>query len=157
MEFNSPQPTLFCVITLLVRLSILDNQYFPFLDFVVISVVIFVVPTWAFMGRRGLENSAIDHGTSDRAEVVEEVVRGVWETENIPCMSVIRGDHPVWQQHPGSPLRPPSPPRGGGADLGRIVTVGNSRHSYVQPFSSLLSTDTQWSFGGICHACEKRA
>ena len=79
MAVNSPQPTLLCVIILFVRLSSLDDQDVPFLDFFVLSIVIFVVPTREFVGRGGLENLATGHGTWERAEV-----RGVWATENSP-------------------------------------------------------------------------
>ena len=51
MAVNSPQPTLLCVIILLVCLSSLDDQDIPFLDFFVLSVVVLVVPTRAFVGR----------------------------------------------------------------------------------------------------------
>ena len=50
MVINSPQPTLLCVITLFVCLSILYDQDFPFFNFVILSVVV-VVPTRAFVGR----------------------------------------------------------------------------------------------------------
>ena len=42
MAANSPQPTLFCVITLCVWLSSLYDQDVPFLDFVVLFIVVFV-------------------------------------------------------------------------------------------------------------------
>ena len=42
MTVNSPQPNMWCVITLCVCLSILYDQYFPFLDFVVLFVVVIV-------------------------------------------------------------------------------------------------------------------
>ena len=45
MYVNSPQPTLLCVITLFVFLSSLYDQDVFSLDFVVLSVVVFVVPT----------------------------------------------------------------------------------------------------------------
>ena len=51
MAVNSPQPTLLCVITLFIRLSSLYDQDVLFLDFVVLSVVVFVVPTQEFVGR----------------------------------------------------------------------------------------------------------
>ena len=77
MEVNSLQPTLLCVITLFIRLSSLDDQDVPFLDFFVLSVVDFVVPTRDSVGRGGLENLTTIHGTWERAEVVLEVFRGV--------------------------------------------------------------------------------
>ena len=46
-------------------------------------------------------------------------------------MSAVSGDRPAWQQHAGSPL----PLTGeGGADPGRIVTVGSSGNRFVRPF-----------------------
>ena len=51
MAVNSPQPTLLCIIVLFVRLSRLYDQDVPFLDFVVLSVVVFVLPTRVFVGR----------------------------------------------------------------------------------------------------------
>ena len=51
MAVNSPQPTLLCVITLFVCLSCLYEQDSPFLNFVTLFVVVFVVPTRAFVGR----------------------------------------------------------------------------------------------------------
>ena len=99
----------------------------------ILSAVDFVVPTWAFVGRRGLENLATGHGTWEREEVVGEVVRGVWATENIPRMSSVRGNHLVRQQHAVFPLQPHYPP-GRGADPGRIVTVGSIRNRFVWPF-----------------------
>ena len=51
MAVNSPQPTILCVITLCVCLYILYNQDVPFLKFVVLSVVVVVVPTRAFVER----------------------------------------------------------------------------------------------------------
>ena len=77
MVVNSLQPTLLCVITLFVHLSILDNQDVPFLNFVVLSVAVFVVPTRAFVGRGGWENLTTGDGTWDRAEFVGEVARGI--------------------------------------------------------------------------------
>ena len=80
MTVNSPQPTLLCVITLFVRLSILDDQDVPLLEFLyisILSIVVFVVPTRAFVGRGGWENLATGHVTWERAEVVGEVARGV--------------------------------------------------------------------------------
>ena len=68
MEVNSPQPTVMCVITLFVLLSNLDDQDVPFLEFFVLSVVILVVPTRAFLGKGGLENLATGHGAWERAE-----------------------------------------------------------------------------------------
>ena len=77
MTVNSPQPTLLCVMILSVRLSGLDDQDVLFLEFFVLSVVVLVVLTQAFVGRGGLDNLATSHGTWERAEVVGEVVRGV--------------------------------------------------------------------------------
>ena len=68
MAFNSPQPTVFCVITLFVLLSRLDDQDVPFLEFVVLSIVILVMPTRAFVGKEGLEDLATGHGTWEREE-----------------------------------------------------------------------------------------
>ena len=51
MAVNSPQHTLLCVIKLFACLSSLYEQDIPFLDFVVLSVVIFFVSTRAFVGR----------------------------------------------------------------------------------------------------------
>ena len=42
MAVNSPQPNLFCVITLCVCLSSLYEQYFPLLEIIVLFVVIVV-------------------------------------------------------------------------------------------------------------------
>ena len=69
MVVNSPQPTVLCDITFFVLLSSLDDQDVPFLDFVVLSIVVLVVPTREFVGRGGLENLATGHGTWERAEV----------------------------------------------------------------------------------------
>ena len=38
----------------------------------ILSVVVFVVPTQAFVGRGGWENLATGHGTWERSEVVGE-------------------------------------------------------------------------------------
>ena len=51
MAVNLPQTTLLCVITLCVWLFSLYDQDLPFLDFVVLSVVVFVVPSREFVGR----------------------------------------------------------------------------------------------------------
>ena len=51
MAVNSLQPTLLCVITFFVRLSILFDQYFPFLYLVILSIVVFVEPTREFVWR----------------------------------------------------------------------------------------------------------
>ena len=48
---NSPQPTLLCVITSCVCLSRIYEQDVPFLNFVVLSFVVFVVPTRSFVGK----------------------------------------------------------------------------------------------------------
>ena len=69
MAVNSPQLTVLCVITLLVLLSRLDDQDAPFLEFVLLSIVVLGVPTQAFVGRGGLENLETGHGTWERAEV----------------------------------------------------------------------------------------
>ena len=50
MAVNSPQPTLYCVITVCACLFRLYDQDFPFLDFVVLSIIA-VMPTWSFLGR----------------------------------------------------------------------------------------------------------
>ena len=50
MAVNSLQPTLLCVITFCVSLSSLYDQDIPFVEFVVLSVVV-VVPTQVFVGR----------------------------------------------------------------------------------------------------------
>ena len=50
MAVNSPQPTVYFVITLFFLLSILDDQYFPFLDFVVLSIIILVLPILGIFG-----------------------------------------------------------------------------------------------------------
>ena len=63
------QPTVFCVITLFVLLSSLDDQDVPLLDFVVLYIVLLVVPTRAFVERGGLENLATGHSTWERADV----------------------------------------------------------------------------------------
>ena len=69
MTVNSLQPTVLCVFKLFVLLSSLDDQDVPFLNFVVLSIVVLVVPTRAFLGRVGLENLVTGHGTRERAEV----------------------------------------------------------------------------------------
>ena len=46
----------------------------PLLQLFVLSVVIFVIPTRAFVRRGVLDNLATGHGTWDRAEVVRELV-----------------------------------------------------------------------------------
>ena len=51
MVVNSLQPIILCVITLYVYLSSLYDQNVPFLDFVVLSAVVFVVLTLAFVGK----------------------------------------------------------------------------------------------------------
>ena len=51
MEVNSPQPTLLCFIKLCDFLYRLYDQDVPFLDFVVISVVVVVTSTQEGLGR----------------------------------------------------------------------------------------------------------
>ena len=77
MAVNSTQPTLLFVIKLFICLSSLDNQDFPFIDFVILSVVVFVIPNREFVGRGGLDNFPTGNGTWEREEVVGEVFRGV--------------------------------------------------------------------------------
>ena len=69
MAVNSLQPAVLCVFTLFVLLLSLNDQDAPFLEFVVLSIVVLVVPTRKFVGMGGLENLATGHGTWERAEV----------------------------------------------------------------------------------------
>ena len=120
----------------------------------ILSVVVFVVPNRALVGRGGLENLVTGHGTWYRAEVVGEVVIDVWSMENIPRMSAVRGNRPVRQHHVGSPLKLPSPP-GGWADPERIVTVWYQREFLCTTVDSFSSPDAPLSFGVILRACER--
>ena len=72
MAVNSQRHTLLCVITLCVCLSILYNQYVPFLDVVVLSAIFVVVPTRAFVWEGGWENLETDQGNQERAEASEK-------------------------------------------------------------------------------------
>ena len=138
MAVNSLQPTELCVITLLVLLFILDDQDVPFLEFVLLSIVVLVFPTQAFLERGGLENLATGHGTWERAEV-----RGVWATDNSPRVSSVLRDRPTFQQHLVSPLQPPSPPRGG-ADPGQIFTWERAE------FQGVWATENITHMSAVC-------
>ena len=50
MAVNSSQTTVYCVITFFPLLSSLDDQYVPFLDFFVISIIILVLPIHGICG-----------------------------------------------------------------------------------------------------------
>ena len=51
MAVNSTQPTILCVIKCFVCLSSLYDKEVPFLEFVALFVVVFVVPTREFVDR----------------------------------------------------------------------------------------------------------